>query len=371
MRFSRSFLLSLVLALPLAGCDELTGLVAGGPDAPSHLTYQLIPSGDPASPSGVLLMWEIPRSGRASAFNVYGRANGGAWQLRATTTSPTFHDAGVPDDQYYVATCDENGEELGNSNTVTIDRRAALPAPQALSSISLNGAIQLFWANNAVSSPAGAFDHYRVYSTSYDGTRGVCTANWALEGSTVSDAFLSGNLANGTTRCFTVSAVSHDGRESTWSDARIDTPRHDARNAVVYSTTARRDSAGFLFLDETTRTIGRVSSAARTDLDVIVERRADGTLWFAPGRSGVTMTLYAPTPVADLTSIDRAGSTGYSATALEAAPGYGYVFRLQKGDGVHFAAARVAFMTDSYVVFDWSYQSAAGNAELSRTPRAP
>ena len=37
------------------------------------------------------------------------------------------------------------------------------------------------------------FDHYRVYSTSYDGSRGVCTAHWVLEGSTASDGFLVGN----------------------------------------------------------------------------------------------------------------------------------------------------------------------------------
>ena len=38
--------------------------------------------------------------------------------------------------------------------------------------------------------------------------------------------------------------------------------------------------------------------------------------------------------------------------------GYAYVFRLVKADGVHYAAARVAFVTSDYVVFDWAYQSA-------------
>jgi hypothetical protein len=49
-------------------------------------------------------------------------------------------------------------------------------------------------------------------------------------------------------------------------------------------------------------------------------------------------------------------------------PGFAYVFRVQKTDGVHFAAARVAYVATDYVVFDWSYQSAPGNAELSRIP---
>jgi len=367
MRFSRSILLALVVTIPLAACDELTGL-GRDPDAPTNLTYQLIPSGDPTVPAGVLLTWEIPRSGRANAFNIYGRLNGGAWQLRATTTSPTFHDAGLPDDQYYVATRDENGGELGNSNIVTIDRRAALPAPKALASISLNSAVQLYWADNAVAASTGTFDHYRVYSTAYDATRGVCTANWLLEGSTVSDGFLAGNLVNGSSRCFAVSAVSRDGHESEWSDARLDTPRYDARNAFVYSTTARGDSAGFLFIDETTHKLAVVGPASRGDLDFTIEHHADGSLWFAPGRSGVTMMLYSKSPVADLSAIDRAASSGYTNAAIEAVPGYAYVFRVQKADGIHFAAARVAFTTAEYVVFDWAYQSGPGNPELSRAP---
>ena len=57
--------------------------------------------------------------------------------------------------------------------------------------------------------------------------------------------------------------------------------------------------------------------------------------------------------------------------SIEAVPGYAYVFRLQKGDGAHYAAARVAFVTDTYVVFDWAYQSAIGNPELSRRPAGP
>ena len=79
-------------------------------------------SGDPGRPLGVLLTWDIPQSGRANSFNVYGReSTGGGWQLRATTTSPTFHDAGIPERQYYVATRDANGNEIANSNTVTVD----------------------------------------------------------------------------------------------------------------------------------------------------------------------------------------------------------------------------------------------------------
>jgi hypothetical protein len=49
--------------------------------------------------------------------------------------------------------------------------------------------------------------------------------------------------------------------------------------------------------------------------------------------------------------------------------GYAYVFRVTKVDGVHFAAARVAFVAPDYVVLDWSYQAGAGNSELNLIPR--
>jgi hypothetical protein len=101
-----------------------------------------------------------------------------------------------------------------------------------------------------------------------------------------------------------------------------------------------------------------------------VQRHADGTLWFAPERSAVSITLYSAQPVGDLTSIDRAPSSGFANVTVEAVPGYAYVFRIQKADGVHFAAIRVAFVTSDYVVFDWSYQKAPGNPELSKMPLA-
>ena len=366
MRFAR---LALAALLPLsAACEDIAG-PGTDPDAPANLTYRLIPSGDPAAPLAVLLSWDVPRSGRATAFNVYGRTGqGGAWQLRATTTSPTFHDAGVPDLDYYVTSRDDNGDELGQSNVVSIDLHTTVPAPLGLRTISLNTAVQLAWSSNAVDALHGAFDHYRVYSTTYDGARGVCTANWVLEGTTASDGFLTGNLVNGVSRCFAVSTVTRDGHESPWSDAHLDTPRFDARNVLVYSSTARSDSAGFLFLDETSHALGVVTAASRTDLDFVVERHSDGSLWIAPARSGSTVAMYSTQPVIELTSIDRAPSTGFGSVALAARPGFGYVFKLQKADGVHFAAIRVAFMTSDYVVFDWSYQSAIGNPELSRAP---
>jgi len=365
MHVSRLLLAALI---PLAACDELTSPKAD-PDAPANVTYQLIPSGDPNAPAGVLLSWDVPRSGRANSFNVYGRSvAGGQWYLRATTTSPTFHDAGTPSVQYYVSTRDSDGNEIAQSPVLTIDLSIRLPAPAGLSSTSLNGGVHLQWNSNAVDASHGTFDYYRVYSSSYDAARGVCKSDWSVEGSTVSDGFLSGNLTNGVSRCFAVSAISRDGHEGTWSDSRVDTPRFDARNAFVYATATKKDSAAFAFFDDTTRKLGFVGPSTRTDLDFTVERHSDGSLWFAPARPGVTMMLYSNTPVVELTSVDHAPSSGFGGVTIEAVPGFAYIFRVTKSDGVHYGAIRVAFVTSDYVVFDWSYQSAAGNPELSRSP---
>jgi hypothetical protein len=366
MRLLRSILL-LPVPLLLAAC-ELGDITGVDPDSPSNLTYQLIPSGDPNAPLGVLLSWDPPASGRALTYDVYGRsASQSAWGRRATTTSPSFHDAGAPQAQYYVLAMDGQGNALGQSEVVTITAGSALPAPAGLVSVSLNAAIQLRWSSNAVDVNRARFDYYRVYSALYDVARTRCGA-WSLEGTTVSDAFLASNLANGVTRCFAVSAVSRDGHESVWSAVREDTPRHDARNVLVYARAARADSAGFLFYDETARAFGVVTAASRAGLDFTVERHADGTLWLAPARSDVLMMTYGTAPVPDLTAIDRAPSSGLASVTIEAVPGYGYVFRTRKADGMHYAAVRVAYVAPTYVVFDWAYQSAVGNPELSRLP---
>ncbi|PYP05403.1 MAG: hypothetical protein DMD57_03605, partial [Gemmatimonadetes bacterium] len=49
-----------------------------------------------------------------------------------------------------------------------------LEAPASLSSISLDSAIHLDWADNAYQSDPSRFSIYRVYSASYDLDRGLC-----------------------------------------------------------------------------------------------------------------------------------------------------------------------------------------------------
>src|SRR5207244_10548180 len=77
-----------------------------------------------------------------------------------------------------------------------------LEAPARLSSISLDSAIYLDWADNASQSDPSRFSIYRVYSASYDLNHGSCLTDWAIEGTTVAHVFLAAQLANGVPRCF-------------------------------------------------------------------------------------------------------------------------------------------------------------------------
>src|SRR4051812_16835917 len=334
--------LAMLLLVGLAACDVNGGLPRTDPDAPANLTFQLAPSGDPNVPLGILLSWDPPSNGRASVFDVYGRS-GGNWIRRATTTSNTFHDAGVPQQQYYVVAFDEGGQEMGRSETLIVDLTVRLPAPIGLTSTTLNRAVHLMWDDNAVKSTIAAFDHYRVYSSAYSSAKAVCEAPWYFEGSTVSDAFLVGSLPNGQTLCFAVSAISTDGHESTWSNARLDTPRSDAKSALVYAAEAKSDSAAFVFNDETPKVLGVVAASSRIDADFTISRHADGTIWLAPARIGSQVRLYQPTSVPDLSTIDRAPLSGYAPTPLEATPGLAYVFQVQETDGIHYGVVRVQF----------------------------
>ena len=69
--------LALLLLAGLAACDvgERTAPIVD-PDEPTNLTFQLLPSGDPNVPLGVLLSWDPPSNNRAVVFDVYGRSNG-------------------------------------------------------------------------------------------------------------------------------------------------------------------------------------------------------------------------------------------------------------------------------------------------------
>ena len=249
--------------------------------------------------------------------------------------------------------------------------------PSSLSSTSLDEAIALVWSDNPFQADPDIFGNYRVYSTTYDIDNDECGSDWAVEGTTVAPEFLVGALANGVPRCFSVTAVSLDGLESDRSPLRGDTPRPDSRNVVLAAAPTTPTGSGFRFWDDLdgdgatqADELGLVRSATSPDIDFFVDRDGNGDLFLTPVRSGTGVEYYDESdPVEDLTSIDfaqdRSGQGGYRTTAIEAIPGFGYVFEMDGGDGfVRYGAVRIQHVGTTFLILDWAFQTDPGNPEL-------
>ena len=372
----RSILSFAILAAAASACsDEITNVYI--PAAPADLAYELEPSGDPAVPSGILLRGSPVDDSELQAYRVYSRASStSSFGLRGTTTSTTFHDNGYPHLEYYVTAASYSGGESGPSNSVVVDERLRLEAPNWLSSISLNGAVHLEWSDNAYQAEPAGFNAYRVYSADFDLDSNLCGTGWSLEGTTVSSSFLIGNLANGEPRCYAVSAISIEGFESLWSPLRNDTPRPDGRNLLLATLDSNPATAGFRFwLDANgdhqagPLELGLVGAGGSAANDFRVARNSGG-VFLEPVRAGTTVQAYGTVAVEALTSIDYAPDGGYSAAAVQALPGYGYVFQMTESDGYYrYGAIRVAAVGANYVIVDWAYQTDPGNPELVRVAR--
>ena len=350
-----------------SGCSDVSRV-----SAPGGLTYEVEASGDPAAPAGVLLRWNAVTDPDLSAYRVYSRAdNTSQFSLRGTTTSTSFHDSGLPHLEYYVTAVSNSNQESAPSASVVVDERLRLDAPASLTTTSLNSAVFLSWSDNAFRSAPNGFKQYRVYSTSYDLDRDLC-GSWAFEGSTVSPEFVASALTNGAPRCFAVSAESVEGFESLFSPIRADTPRPDARNVLLRPVAVDLAHSGFrFFLDAngdgaaSALELGQVTFGDRSDIDFKVDRLPNDTLYLTPVRTGTQVALYGSTTVADLTSIDVAPATGYARTAIQALPGFGYVFQMSGGDGfARFGGLRVTHASRDLLIVDWSYQTDPGNPEL-------
>jgi hypothetical protein len=257
--------------------------------------------------------------------------------------------------------------------------------PAVLASTTLDGAVALTWTDNSFTSDPANFQHYRVYSTSFNidappDTDG-CGISWRLEGTTVAPEFLVGALTNGISRCFSVSAMSVNGAESNRSEVRADTPRPDARNVLLFARQEQPAESGFRFWDDLNgdlrvqdSELGLVRAGSATDIDFSVERDGTGALVLTPIRAGTGVEIYSDLPVEDLTSIDVApcltapssqDCLAYDPTPIEASPGFAYVFEMEAGDQfLRYGALRVTHVGQSFLIFDWAFQTDPGNPEL-------
>ena len=361
------------MVLPALGCIE-GGILDPriGPDAPHNLTYFLEPVGTGSGPGGILLRWDYDPDPTIDLWYVYARIGSGEFQLVGSTTSNSFHESAVPALEYLVTAVDLNGYESPRSNIVAVDSRLTLAHPNGLTTVSLDGAIALYWPDNAYAGDPNGFRNYRVYSSGYDLDADLCEGGWRLEGTTVAPEFRAGALENGAPRCFGVSAVSIEGWESLWSPVRSDTPRFESRNVVLTARQFASGSAGFRFWRDLNSDgiaqraeLGLVGSGNASDIDFSVERDQSGSLVLTPIRNGVYLRSWVNGPIADLTEVDYAPASGFGRTPLDAHPGWGYVWETPGQPYVRFGAIRVTHVGQDLLILDWAFQPDPGNPELS------
>ncbi|MGB7211222.1 MAG: hypothetical protein WBC97_01220 [Gemmatimonadales bacterium] len=367
--------LGLLLLAACGNSASSTGPTTGpllGP--PTGLTYYVGPVGSGSAPTSILLSWDFDTSSYLAVWNVYSRRDTTAgFFLRAQTTSPTFHDAGVPDVQYLVTAVDVNGNESASSPVVTVDERLQLVAPDSLYTTALNGGVALDWPDNAY---APDFLNYRVYSASYDLGTQLCGSDWGLEGTTISPDFIATLLPNGQPRCFAVSAVDTLGYESLWSPIQAETPRFDARDVVINAVPYSNTGSAFRFWQDlnsdglaTANELGLLYDGSNAAADFSVTRDGSNNLFLTPVRAGTEVQSVGQ--VTDVNDIHYAPGIGYDTTSVQATPGTGYIFETNGGDGFErYGAVRVSHVGTDFLILDWAYQTDPGSPMLAGLPAA-
>lgn len=137
---------------------------------PDSLTYLLLPGG-PDLPNGVLLSWVGTSDPNVTNYVAFARnADSGQFGELGTTVSNSFHTAGTPLLQYYVASQDQFGDVSSGTPTITIDTAPPLPPPDSLCAYGIDSGVKLNWAANARAAGPALFAYYRVYSEMAQGT---------------------------------------------------------------------------------------------------------------------------------------------------------------------------------------------------------
>ena len=229
-----------------------------------------------------------------------------------------------------------------------------ISAPKGLYSITGDGAIYLFWERNDEPDLEG----YKVYrNTSPSGYFG-----WI--GTTSSASFVDGDVVNGNTYYYVVSAFDYYGDESDVSEVAYDTPRPEGSNRRIYDFVQYPDSAGFDFSAISTEQVVAYDSY---NADIYLEWDSYNNaffLWAANGSTDIQDMGYTD----DLDSVNYSPEYGWSEVGwLEVIEGHTYIIWTEDN---HFAKLRVISTSweEGFIDFDWAYQIDPGNRELKVRP---
>ena len=223
-------------------------------------------------------------------------------------------------------------------------------APRGLYSVTGDGSVTLRWLANAEGNISG----YHVYQATcadestcpYDrvGTVGAGTTAFVVTG-----------LTNGVTRFFAVAAVNSQNRESDLSYETVyDTPRPSGSGAAIGNYRGGHPTgAGWDF----SAMLSRSSNDPLADI-VYSDTLGIAEMYAADLNTDVQDAGFA----ASLDHVDFAPTDGWSPTGtVELIPGHCYVVWTRDN---HYAKFRITSLTPTTAVFDWAYQTDAGNGEL-------
>lgn len=378
----RLALLGLSATLLAGGCEE-DGIFDGGfgGDAPGAVdaAYRWtaegwnLSTGRVSGRAVVEVTWELPDDWDGEAFRVYSRRTGDAgYDLVATVTSCSeglcrYSDTNVAAGRsydYYVTAVDQRSgreSEPSGRRTVTVPQYPSLSAPAGVAVTALDDALFVRWDGTGA-------ERYLVFVQ--DGS------DLFTVGETDGTGFLDSRARNGSAYTYRVVAVDSLGHASSLSATAQGTPRPDYHAELVYLHSDSAAVSGFRFRtsDEADPLVSGNDPAAQWRLESVngaLSLRPLGQTQLAAG-TFTTALACGPGSEDDCRSVERAPSTGFSATPLPVDPGFTYVFRVVGDDGQpHHGKIRVTGPgTDPrgkrVLVFDWAYQLRANEASLAR-----
>lgn len=360
-----------VAAVLAAGCDDDYWLLADPPDAPRDLEGYYYAG-------AVDLSWRLGGGWDGEAFRVYGkRVSDPDYFFIAEVTSCTeglcvYRDINVRAEvtyEYYVSAVSlDTGEETASDYSVEVyvPRPVPPPVPDPVEAVALDNSAYVRWHDGASAEEDFAF--YRVYVAEGDSEY--------LVGETDSPGFLDFLAENGRTASYFVTSVDDRGHESEASEIASCTPRPDYTGEVMYSYEDVAASAGFRFQEADD--LQAVMSGDSPHRHFRLESDAAG-LWLAPGPEGRVHPEAHWTSAlkcgvgsdADCLSWERAPMSGYSARRMPLDAGFTYMFQVSGDDGeTRFGSVRASHLGldqdgNRLIVFDWAYQTQAGNPSLS------
>ncbi len=228
--------------------------------------------------------------------------------------------------------------------------------PRGVYSVTNDREIELYWEHNIESDLEG----YHIYWSS--------TLNGYYEylDSTPNNYYYDIGLRNGYTTYYAISAFDCAGNESALNyEIVYDTPRPEGYNLRVYDIYMDREYSGIDFSKEPDpRDMIQDYRFSSTDVYVNYD---DGVYYldvadYYTGEPDPNTFIQDYGYTRDLQDVDVAPTGGwYDYASLDLIVGHTYLVWTRDN---HFAALRIIYIENGYVIMDWSYQTDWGNPEL-------